>query len=351
MHYEFGDFVFDAERLRLRKNDGGETSLTGKPSDALLYLLDHPGQALDKNTLLAAIWPGVVVEEKSLTQVISTLRQTLGEIRGENRYIVTLPRKGYRCIAPVRRGSRHRRADWRPTVRSGIDRCTRQAPVDADVCNRCIGDSGGWRLAFGTGGLRPPLVADIHSLAILPFKPLIATERDPALELGMADTLIGQLAQGGQAISPLSSVRRFDRLNQDPVDAGRPLHVDAVLDGSIQRQGERLRISVRLLRVADSKQLWSESFDRTFTGIFAVQDAIARRIVTALAYKAAALGDKTAAGTRDARAYKSYAAGRFASMRLTHASLTQAMALYGQAVAEDPNYALAYAGLADCLRS
>ena len=91
--YEFGDFELDVHQQRLSRRDGsGSVPLTGKAFDTLVYLVEHAGEALDKNTLLEAVWPGVVVEENSLTQVISSLRQLLGEERGENRYMLAISR-------------------------------------------------------------------------------------------------------------------------------------------------------------------------------------------------------------------------------------------------------------------
>ena len=115
--YEFGDFALDVDQQRLSRRDGSSVPLTGKAFDTLVYLVEHAGKALDKDTLLQAIWPGVVVEENSLTQVISSLRQLLGEERGENRYIATLPRKGYRFVAEVRR--REPLASMQPRKRRG----------------------------------------------------------------------------------------------------------------------------------------------------------------------------------------------------------------------------------------
>src|SRR3954469_11403957 len=100
--FEFGDFVLDrGQRRLLRRATGQPVVLTAKVFDTLLYLVEHHGQTLSKDRLLAAVWPGVVVEENSLTQAISTLRQTLGESRGENRYVATVPRQGYRFVADV----------------------------------------------------------------------------------------------------------------------------------------------------------------------------------------------------------------------------------------------------------
>src|SRR5215471_14633081 len=120
--YEFGGFVLDAGHRVLRRDSGEAIALTAKVFDTLLYLVEHRGETLDKETLLKAIWPELVVEENNLTQNISTLRQVLGETRGENRFIVTVPRKGYRFVAEVvERDARE------PVVRPASDATTAPA--------------------------------------------------------------------------------------------------------------------------------------------------------------------------------------------------------------------------------
>ena len=101
-YLELPGFTVDVRRrLLLRRESGEAIALNAKAFDTLLYLAQHPGEVLDKDTLLAAVWPGVVVEENSLAQNISALRQALGETHGENRYIATVPRRGYRFVAEV----------------------------------------------------------------------------------------------------------------------------------------------------------------------------------------------------------------------------------------------------------
>ena len=103
-YYEFGDFVLDVgQQCLLRRDTGQTTLLTAKVLDTLVYFVEHAGETLDKDVLLRSIWPGAIVEENSLTQNVSTLRQLLGEARGENRYIATISRKGYRFVAKVTR--------------------------------------------------------------------------------------------------------------------------------------------------------------------------------------------------------------------------------------------------------
>lgn len=199
---------------------------------------------------------------------------------------------------------------------------------------------------------RPP-PAGRATLAVLPFKPVVATDRDEALEFGMADTLILRLSGiAGMAVSPLSSVRRYSALDSDALAAGRELGVRSVLDGSVQRSGERLRVTARLLSVDDGRQLWSGRFDEQYTDIFAVQDSIADRVTAALAVQLTSVEQQRLARrpTSDTVAYDLFLKGRYHwNRRSSPANLLKAIEYYQQAVARDPQFALAYSGLADAL--
>ncbi len=141
-----------------------------------------------------------------------------------------------------------------------------------------------WRKS--SPGPKPAAPVATATLAVLPFKPLLAATRDEALELGMTDTLIARLSSIEEVtVRPLSSVRRYGGLEQDALAAGRELEVASVLDGSIQRMDDRLRVTVRLLNVADGRQLWSAQFDEPQDDVFAVQDSIAGRVISALALR------------------------------------------------------------------
>jgi tetratricopeptide (TPR) repeat protein len=195
----------------------------------------------------------------------------------------------------------------------------------------------------------------IQTLAVLPFKPLLPTEpdaqRDEPLELGMTESMIASLgARGGLTIRPLSSVRRYGSVDQDPLAAGRALHAESVLDGALQHHRDQLRVSVRLLRVADGRLLWAHQFDGNVTGIFAVQEQISAKVAETLSARhTAAEGTlPTLGGTNDSTAYLLYANGRYALARSTEPSLVLAIGYFEKAIERDPQFALAHVGLADC---
>jgi TolB-like protein/Tfp pilus assembly protein PilF len=317
--YEFGAFRLDSRRrLLLTRSSGQSIALTAKAMDTLLHLVERAGEVVEKQALMNAIWPNVRVEENSLSQCISALRRALGEDPSDHQFIVTAPGRGYRFIAELQTAAAAKFAE--PVVTS--------ASTDS------------------TAG-----VSRIRSLAVLPFKPLSTSDQHESLALGMADALISRLGGlRGVAVSPLSSVRAFDSLNQDPVAAGAELGVEHVLDGSIQIVGGRIRVSARLVDVADRTQLWADRFDQDFTNIFDIQDAIAERAAAALVDELSS-GDHTRLRqrpTNNAQAYQLYITGWSGLTRPSCDTLRKALGYLEQAVARDPSFALAYACLADC---
>jgi serine/threonine-protein kinase len=209
----------------------------------------------------------------------------------------------------------------------------------------------GLALAIYSSRREQPLPATaIKSIAVLPFKPLIAENRDEALELGMADTLINKLSNIRQVtVRPLNAVRQYNRVEQDAVAAGREQRVDAVLDGNIQRSGDKVRVTVRLVRVGDSAGIWTDQFDAPMTDIFAVQDSISERVASALAVKLSSeeKGLLTKRNTQNPDAYRLYLLGRYQLNKSTDDGIRKALENFRQAIDSDPNYALAYVGLAD----
>jgi len=365
-NYEFGDFRVDAARRQLQRRSGEVLPLKPKVFDTLLYLVRHSGKVVEKEELMREIWPDAFVEENNLNQNVSKLRRVLGESRGENRFIVTVPGRGYRFAAEVKalaedapvgtplpdtRQMEDARDYSKPSVRKrGLrDHVSNTVFIGMVAALLVVGAFYIWRAQ-----IKPPLDAPVRTLAVLPFKPLVVEHRDESLEMGMADTLIGKLSNIKEVtVRPLTSVRRYGGLEQNSVEAGRELGVDAVLEGTIQRWGNRIRVTVRLVRVGDEKLLWDEQFDENFTDIFSVQESICERAMRGLALKLSSDDRELLVKryTADPEAYLLYLKGRFFWDKRTREGTRQAIEYFQQVLKRDPNYALAYAGLADCYRS
>ena len=191
-------------------------------------------------------------------------------------------------------------------------------------------------------------------IAVLPFKPLLPENRDQVLELGMADSLITKLSNIREmVVRSLNSVRKYGGLEQDPLAAGRELQVDSVLEGNVQKSGDRIRVTARLISVADGSSLWANTFDEKFTDVFSVQDAISQKVADALALRLSREENKrlTKRYTDNVEAYQLYLTGRYHCNKLTPPEITKSIGFFKQAIDLDPTYALAYFGLAEANRS
>lgn len=385
--YAFGDFVLQRSQQRVLRSDGTALNLTPRLFSALLLFVENPDTLLDKDTLLRGLWPGLVVEENNLSQVISGLRRALGDEPPGSRYIQTVARRGFRFIAPVRLLPDDEGVAAPAPAAAPVPPLT-ELPVPvlpvpvlhAAPHGRRRTDRRRWlrQALAGGGGIvalgavlgwawqrrpqnaanTPAAGAALTTLAVLPFRPLAAEGRDELLEVGMADSLINRLSTvPGLVVRSVGSVRRYAGSEQDPVRAAQDLDVAWIVDGSLQRRGTQLRVTARLLRASDGTAAWSGSFDAQFTGVFDMQDQISERVLQALAPRlqagagvAAGLPRPTLGGTRDIDAYQLYlAASRHAQPRRAD-GLRKSITLFHQALAIDPAYALAHVGLAEALR-
>jgi len=191
---------------------------------------------------------------------------------------------------------------------------------------------------------------NINSIAVLPFR-LLTPETDEYLSAGLADVLITRLSAFKQiTVRPTSAILRYKDQQPDPVAAGLQQKVDAVLEGSIHRSGERIRVTVRLISVRDGRPLWSDQFDEKLSEIFVTEDNISRRLAGALAPNLGAEEKQSLVkhGTESSEAHQLYLKGRFFSNKNSIDGTMRAMELFEQAIKLDPNYALAYVGLAGC---
>ena len=350
--YEFDVFRVDTAKRLLTNGKGENVALSPKVFDLLIYLVTHSGRVVDKDELMSAIWPDTIVEESNLSQNVSILRRNLGEKRGEHQFLATIPGRGYKFVSEVRGINRNSELSTKDRTEIKVEpligeRVRRFWPVAFLVL--CVLGLSMFGFYLWRERTKPPTDFAIKTLAVLPFKSLVAEQRNEALELGMAETLIAKLSNEEITVRPLSSVRKYASLEQDSLIAAGELGVAAVLDGTIQTWGDKIRISTRLLRSSDGKQLWADQFDEKLVHIFVVQDSISEKVAGALEIQLARRGKKHY--TDNVEAYQLYMMGRLHVLKLSPPEIQKGIAYLQQAVELDPDYALAYSGLADAYRT
>ena len=366
--FAFGPFYLDTTRRTLMR-EGAPVPLTPKAFDTLVMLVENSDRVVEKDEMMKAIWPDSFVEERNLAQNVFTLRKALGE----DTYIETVPRRGYRFAANVREVDRESEdliVAKRVTSHILIEEEATGAEYDRPALPAAGGSwlSGRRRLGvlLGFGLLAalvtayflmtrrpdpPGEVAAVRSIAVLPFNPLAAGGTDDYLGTGMADALITRLGSIRQlVVRPTRSVLKYTSLEKDLLVIGRELRVEAVLDGKIQRNGERIRITVQLVRVNDGASLWEGTFDERFTDIFALQDAISDRVEQAMRVKLTGEERERLAThqTKEPEAYQAYLKGRYFWNKRSEEGLKKGREYFEEAIKRDPTFAPAYVGLAEC---
>lgn len=351
--HEFGSFrLYPSEHLLLRY--GTTVSLTPEAFALLNTLVENAGDVLRKEELLRKVWPDSYAEAANLTVHVEELNRALGRTLEGREYVETVARKGYVLQVPVK----HLEQDLPDEFPGAADRTARIRQVSA-ARRILLPTATAIAVIVLIGGFllfkrhpKPPAVANagLHSIAVLPFHSLNASPDQEYLGLGLPDDLITRLGGVHEiVVRPTSSVTKYLLGDDDPVAAGRQLRVDDVLDGTIQRSGEAVRVTVRLLRVADGAQLWSQAFDEQFTNMFAVEDSISQEVARALELRLTGQEQQqlTRRYTENSQAYQSYMRGRYLWGRRTPATVNESINYFRSAIQADPRYGLAYAGLAE----
>jgi TolB-like protein/tetratricopeptide (TPR) repeat protein len=311
--FRFGPFLLDVADRSL-KRDGVPVALTPKQFDLLVALVTNAGRLVEKDTLLKSVWPDVAVEEGNLTKGVFSLRQTL-EQEGV-RYIETVPKRGYRFAAVV---------TSEPLV----------APSPSPAATSAVSPE-------------PAQTAFANSIAVMPFTDMSAARDQEFFCEGMSEEIINALGRVPDVrVASYTSCVRFKGKAVDTQSIGRELMVSWLLEGSVRRSGDLVRIAVQLVRASDGFSAWSGRFDRQLDDIFTVQDDIAGMIAQTLTRRVGkATGPLVTSTTSNTDAYSLYLEGRYLWNKRPGDVVWQALDRFERAIALDPNFAPAYAALA-----
>ena len=361
----FGVFDVDVRAGELRKH-GLRVRLQEQPFQILAMLLEHPGQVVTREELQKKLWPAdtFVDFDHGLNKAVNKIRDALGDSAESPRFVETVARRGYRFLAEVKAAdaapgqSPHVAPPPVPAAE------TRDRPdlavTPAATKNRA--PSLAWKMAvfvplalivFFTGWKlysRNYPATVIHSLAVLPLESLSNDASQDYFADGMTDELISDQGQlSALRVISRTSVMGYKHAHKPLPQIARELNVDAIVEGTVLRSGDRVRITAQLIDATADKHLWSQSYEGELKDTLALQNQVARAIADQIRIK---LNPQEQAALKIARvvnpeAYESYLKGRYFWNKRTPDSLKVALAYFNQAIDEDPNYAQAYSGLAD----
>ena len=338
--FEFGPFQVDVGERLLRRGEQ-IVGLTPKAFDTLVVLLENHGRLVGKDDLMKRLWPSSFVEESNLAQQISALRKALGD--DGSQYIETVPKSGYRFRYPVsvltksvsRRFLRADRVGW-VILAAGLSLTTYWAWH--------------WRAAQSAAAPAPAKV----TLAVLPFENLSGDPDQEYLSDGMTEEMIMQLAQlnpARLAVIARTSSMHFKGSKKTVAQIGQELAADYVLQGSLRREGGRLRISAQLIQVEAQTHVWGQNYERDVRDMLALQDDVARAIASEIRVQLTPprllVSGSASSAPRAAEVHQQYLKGRYFWNKRSEAGFVKAIEFFQEAIQIDPGYAPAYAGLAD----
>ena len=316
----------------------------------LLCLANSAGEVVSVDRLLTEVWSGVVVGSASVYQAVSQLRKLLGDVDPNPTYIATVPRKGYRLVAPVKRvgtaGPKVSVAEA-PTMSPAPAASRRQARPLIVGGAALLAIISGWfiwtRIHAFNGSARS---AEDKSIAVLPFVDMSEDKDQEYFSDGLAEELINHLSRSpGLKVIARTSSFQFKGRNEDVRSIAGRLGVAHLLEGSVRKAGQALRVTTQLIRASDGVHLWSQTYDRNLADIFKVQDEISERVANALNATLAITG-RPIGQESDVEAYNLVLEGNYYKARRTKGDVEKAIQLYKRAIEVRPNYALPWARLA-----
>jgi len=360
----FADYILDLETAELRRN-GTRIVLQDQPFQILTTLIESQGRLVTREELIKKLWPsGTFVDfEQSLTRAVGRLRETLGDTAEQPQFIETFPRKGYRFIAPITSRTKAAESAAIPMVgagaRSEMERVAerskhRHRSLTAALASLFLLAAGlvlvisilGRRTKSSTGTTSQPA---IQSLAVLPLENLSADPSQDYFADGMTDQLITDLGQiSTLRVISRTSAMQYRGIHKPLPQIARALNVDAIVEGTVLRSGDQVRITAQLIEANGDKQLWAQSYQRDLANVLELQKEIANTIATQVKMKLAP-GEHLRLGVErpvNTKAYESYLRGEYYLNRFTPDSLTKATDYFRQAIVKDSSYAPAYTKLA-----
>jgi TolB-like protein/DNA-binding winged helix-turn-helix (wHTH) protein/tetratricopeptide (TPR) repeat protein len=365
--YKFGPFRVDFETCEIHKN-AIRLHVQAQPVRVLWFLIERPGQLVTRQELQEKLWPGHPAEEvdDSLNSTVKKLREALADDAGKPLYIETIPRRGYRFIAPVQVEAPEKLTGEKEAASTEPSWLTAETAVHVTAMAE---DPLGWRRYRTSGAIglltiigivgvlsvtaflkRAGADAQIHSIAVLPFENLSGDSSQDYFAEGLTDAVTTDLAQiGSVKVISRSSANHYKKDYKPLVKIGQELSVDAVVEGTVARSGGRVRVNARLISTGDDRNLWAQSFERDAGDILSLEDdlaqSVSRRIEVALT--PAFMHRRNEPHPVNVQAYEAYLNGMHdLNNHRTNNELQKSLEQFDEAIALDSTFARAYAGKA-----
>ena len=371
----FGAFEADLSSGEIHKR-GHKIKLQEQPFQVLVMLLERPGTVITREELRARLWPADIFVDfdTGLNSAIKKLRDALGDSAEDPVYVETLPRRGYRFISAIEANhpspamvssaasatpavpTREQREEQAAAPQDRVEGKGKSVLRPAGIGAFALVAAATLVYLLNLGGIRQKLFGNastpkIHSLAVLPLENLSGNPDQEYLVDGMTDELTTTVAQiSSLRVISRTSAMQYKGKHKLLAEIARELRVDAVVEGSVVRFGDRVRVTAQLIDTANDKHLWAQSYERNLRDIVSLQDEIARAIANEIAIKLTPSEQTRLGSSRPINpdAYEAYLRGRYYNDRWTPEASNKAIEQFQRAIAIDSNYALAYAGLSQC---
>lgn len=378
--YRFADFLLEPDERRLRRGNR-EIYLRPKAFDTLLYLIERHGHLVSKDELLDQVWAGTIVTETAMTHCIKEVRKALGDDAHQPHYLKTIPRLGYKFIAPVTKIHLSEEKIVEEEITAIKVTMTEESEAESDTFRmEAVPSSLHFPLSklFSARSLNNvPRISqniilfvvlffvlilvgrslfhhshsDIQSLAVLPLMNLNADSSQDYFADGMTEALITELAKiSAVRVISRTSIMQYKGASRPLPAIAQELDVDAIVEGSLLYSGDRVRITAQLIQAKPERHLWAESYERSMSDILSLQREVTRAIASEINARLTPQEEANLALIHQVNpeAYQAYLKGRYFWNKRTPEGFQKGIDCFEQAIDRDPTYAQAYAGLADC---